>query len=268
MRGYCLALLNHAKVNARHRLDKGRIAAGAFDLELPQVLDMLRNQEGRCAYSGIVMVLLPFTHWQCSLERIDQNKGYTRDNVVLIALEFQTFAQWTWHKVLSLPKLHQLGTCALEVQLKLDTAMVQINQADLVCLFRQLLRTARSSARHRHMKGHPHAGSFDLSLDDMVGMFAEQRGLCGISRVPLGIHGVSDWHASIERLDNDQGYVEGNCTLICREFQSTDYSRRSNFEGDIQGSAQWSVSKFVYLIDWLQELRVRNWILNQANVAS
>ena len=45
------------------------------------------------------------TCWQMSLERLDNKKGYTDANTVLIALEFNTPLQWTREKVIFAWKL-------------------------------------------------------------------------------------------------------------------------------------------------------------------
>merc|ERR1712226_1353263 len=58
-------------------------------LSLSDLLDKLWMQEGRCYYSGVPMeLLIPNSHWRMSLERLDNNLGYTLDNSVLIAAEF------------------------------------------------------------------------------------------------------------------------------------------------------------------------------------
>lgn len=47
---------------------------------------------------------------------------------------------------------------------------------------------------------------------------------------------------SLERVDNDTGYVQGNCVLIAVEFNTPDNSRnKARFE--VHGTAQWSTHK-------------------------
>ena len=65
------------------------------------VLDMILQQGGRCHYSGVPLEFLkPHTDWRWSMERLDSTLGYTLENTVLVADEFNTFsfnrgAQWS-----------------------------------------------------------------------------------------------------------------------------------------------------------------------------
>ncbi|CAE8600861.1 unnamed protein product [Polarella glacialis] len=60
-------------------------------LTIHDIFCMLWNQKGRCSYSGVAMeILIPNSHWRMSLERKDNNCGYTPGNCVLIAAEFNT----------------------------------------------------------------------------------------------------------------------------------------------------------------------------------
>jgi hypothetical protein len=67
-------------------------------LELGDLIDIYKMQGGRCAYSRIKLQLSG--DWCISLERVDELKGYTRDNVVLVCQEFNTSAQWSRVKFL------------------------------------------------------------------------------------------------------------------------------------------------------------------------
>lgn len=111
LRGFIKSALGAARKHSSYRRSQGRSEAGRFSLEFDYVLDMLLQQEGRCAYSGVVLSTCPLSHWQCSIERVyPHGRGYTADNVVLIASEFQTATQWSWDMVLSLPRLQEQGT--------------------------------------------------------------------------------------------------------------------------------------------------------------
>ena len=86
LRGHIQVMLRHAR--ARHRLGKW---TGDFDLCLDSMLEMLWSQEGRCLYSGVPLRFAQYNmDWMMSLERLDNKKTYTKDNTVLIALEFNT----------------------------------------------------------------------------------------------------------------------------------------------------------------------------------
>jgi hypothetical protein len=78
-------LLNSARGNTKERNAKGR-EIEAVALTFQDIVQIFRDQRGRCAYSDIA-----FTKdgpWKISLERIDNTHGYTRENVLLICKAF------------------------------------------------------------------------------------------------------------------------------------------------------------------------------------
>lgn len=60
--------------------------------------------------------------------------------------------------------------------------------------------------------------------------FNKQINLCLISKIPLSYTKYTNWRMSIERLNEDKGYLFDNTSLICLEFQSA--------------HRQWTVSKW------------------------
>lgn len=99
--------------NARQR---SRTKGKNFDLDMDFILDLILKQQALCAYSGLDLELAtPNSHWRISLERLDNNQGYVRENVALIAMEFNSMvhmssralvsgsAQWSKHKFVRLP---------------------------------------------------------------------------------------------------------------------------------------------------------------------
>ena len=54
------------------------------------IIDMLRRQKGRCLYSGIPLRWMTNQDWRMSLERLDNFKGYNKDNCALICWEFNS----------------------------------------------------------------------------------------------------------------------------------------------------------------------------------
>ena len=86
LRGHIVDLLANAR--SRHRRGKW---FGDFELELDAVLDMLWSQQGRCFYSDVPLRFAQFNvDWMMSLERLNNDKTYTMENTVLVALEFNT----------------------------------------------------------------------------------------------------------------------------------------------------------------------------------
>jgi len=72
--------------NNKKRSDENSIFELTLDILLKKVLD----QKGRCYYSGIPLTFTFNSEWRCSLERLDNKKGYTDKNTVLICVEFNS----------------------------------------------------------------------------------------------------------------------------------------------------------------------------------
>eukprot|EP00397_Hematodinium_sp_SG-2012_P040389 GEMP01044240.1.p1 GENE.GEMP01044240.1~~GEMP01044240.1.p1 ORF type:complete len:487 (+),score=15.22 GEMP01044240.1:52-1461(+) len=102
--GFFRRILHTAKLSAERRRRIGREVAGEFDLKFDDVSQMYKKQCGLCFYSGVKMNLQPHSDWKCSIERIDNAKGYIPCNVALICSEFQTSVH------LSRPNIHVIGT--------------------------------------------------------------------------------------------------------------------------------------------------------------
>ena len=61
------------------------------DSDFEDLLQMVERRNGLCAYSGVPMEMcLPHSHWRMSLERLNNSKGYSSENCVLVAGEFNT----------------------------------------------------------------------------------------------------------------------------------------------------------------------------------
>lgn len=84
LRGCVQGLLSSSRYRASQR-------GSSHTLVADDLLGMLLEQEGRCFYSGVPLnYLQPNSHWRISLERISNASGYTLNNCVLIAAEFNT----------------------------------------------------------------------------------------------------------------------------------------------------------------------------------
>lgn len=100
-RGFFMNLLKSARGNASRRSEH-RENAGIYDLTYEYVLEMWETQGGLCFYSKIPMVTQPLSDYQCSLERLDPELGYIKENVVLCCLEFNHSVQWSLDKMIEL----------------------------------------------------------------------------------------------------------------------------------------------------------------------
>lgn len=83
---------------------------------------------------------------------------------------------------------------------------------------KQLIDSARKNARTRSVKGRTDAGSFDLTFEYVIAIWNQQNGKCYYSGIQMNPRPCSNWQCSIERLNNDFGYIPGNIAFVCLEF--------------------------------------------------
>jgi hypothetical protein len=148
--------------------------------------------------------------------------------------------------------LHECRSC--DQFLPVDAFYKQINKGCKQCQ-KQKERAWRQTPRGRIIAAFSHAESHSkerilkdtyrdddspctLTFNDLVEIYAAQRGLCAYSGLPLRFD-EGDWTISLERLDPRKNYSRTNCALVCHEFNPTDHSvRREGME-----SLGWSVEK-------------------------
>ena len=94
--------------------------------------------------------------------------------------------------------------------------------------FKELLKSAKQSAKERGEKGRVEASEFSITLEDVMKLHTTQNGKCAYSGIPYVCLLEQDWRASIERLNPQKGYVLDNIALVVLE---------------LNGCAQWSYAK-------------------------
>ncbi len=80
----------HTKLRMFTSIDK---RDNSFDIDFEYLKELFEKQKGLCAYSNLPLNFCSSyleKNWRCSLKRIDVSKGYVKDNVCLICLEFNT----------------------------------------------------------------------------------------------------------------------------------------------------------------------------------
>ena len=76
------------------------------------------------------------------------------------------------------------------------------------------LQSKLSALKQRHRKKEYEGNPVDLKY--LIDLYEAQRGICALSGIPMHVTSEnSELSASPDRIDIDQGYVEGNIRLVC-----------------------------------------------------
>lgn len=88
---------------------------------------------------------------------------------------------------------------------------------NLYAFIKNLVNTSKNRTIKRNKKGKNH--EYNITTEFLLSLYEQQEGKCYFSGIPLIFKSCSKWQCSLERIDNNIGYVEGNVCLICIEFQ-------------------------------------------------
>ena len=153
-----------------------------------------------CNYSD-----LKLTPENVSIERLDESKGYSSANCVLIDIHFQTgYRQWSREKVQSVHYLRKK-----EVDMDFGPKFFE--------RLEKMVNSCISATKRRNEKGRKHSPS-EVTVEKLIHEYVKQYGRCKLLAVPL--MSVGDWQMSVERLDESKGYIDGNWVLVVLETQN------------------------------------------------
>jgi hypothetical protein len=118
LKGFYSVMLNAARQSSKRRGQKGRTPN--FLLTREDIEQMAQEQNNLCYISKQPLVFRQRSEWQASIERINNELDYSKENCCLICLEFNTAAQWTRDKL-----IHAVTTTdtVSEEELKRDSAL-------------------------------------------------------------------------------------------------------------------------------------------------
>jgi RNA polymerase-binding transcription factor DksA len=84
--GFINHLLASCKKSAKLRKSRGRTNCGEFTLTKKDILELKERQGNKCVLSNVDLIWCSGAGWQkASIDRIDNNQGYTRSNIQLVA---------------------------------------------------------------------------------------------------------------------------------------------------------------------------------------
>jgi hypothetical protein len=154
----------------------------------------------RCYLGG-----LKLTPENVSIERLDESKGYSSANCVLIDIHFQVgYNQWSCEKVQIVHHLRKK-----EIEMDFGPKFFK--------MLEDALNRSRSSTKLRNTRGNNYTQS-EITVEKLIRQYIKQGGRCYYLNIPLRMKG--DWQISVERLDESKGYIEGNWVLTVLETQN------------------------------------------------
>ena len=240
-RGAIKLLFCNARNNSKRRAKKrpqmkDHDLPNNIDAQIAYFFELAARQNYLCAISGRRL-----DPRDASLERINENKPYTKTNLCLISRDFQSgstksvhddaSSQWTRAKF---DEVGQLRVADFDPDYALwDRAAstpCNTNGTTPEQTLRYRLYYAISDAKkhttRRNKKGRKHCKP-EIDEAFLVELFKRQGGRCFYTLVPLSVHG--HYKFSIERMDDDIGYTKANTVLVIMEVN--------------HGSAKWSKAK-------------------------
>lgn len=94
---------------------------------------------------------------------------------------------------------------------------------------------SKDTAKKRAQNGRISAGEHKIDASYLEELWKKQDGKCFYSGIQMN-YDKHEWRVSIERLDNDKGYIDGNVVLCCLEFN---------------GKAQWTLDKVEFATGYM-----------------
>lgn len=119
-----------------------------------------------------------------------------------------------------------------------------------------LLKHARANTKARAKKVTKKARQnvVDLTLEQLIDLYKQQKGLCAYSGLPLvfgnSVH--TNWQISLERKNTLLGYTIDNVCFICYELNTGD--KKVLYNDDSDGSCGWSADKFRVMLQYAKEM--------------
>lgn len=216
---------------ARRRPPREHTFDWTFDEFRSWFADTLKMQNFKCAYSCVRL-----TRYSVSLERLDETKGYSPENCVLIDIHFQTGGrQWSREKFLSVYELRNTDTYdEHEVRETINWNQLteserrsrahktrprrdQQHATELYKIVQQLRNSTKANTKSRNSNGCNHEES-EITIEYLIELWEKQRGRCYYLNIPMNTCG--EWQVSVERIDESKGYTKDNIVLTTLETQN------------------------------------------------
>lgn len=178
-----------------------------FNITAKDIWDLYLKQDKKCCITGENIVFGSKTQTKSdttvSIDRIDCSKGYVIDNIRIV------------HKIINKIKWEFSDDDFLDICYNIHYPKKNIinysiikpsNWLSIVCWI-------RTGANNRNIY-------YDITEKYLFNLYKQQNGLCAISNIPITLE-KKYRTASLDRIDNTKGYIEGNVWWIHKDINKT-----------------------------------------------
>lgn len=263
-------LWHNAEKTSNWRGQQGRDSSAVFSLTMADLHHIYEHQNGRCYYfPGKIMSLVAGAAWHISIERLNPNGGYDKNNVVLCCQEFNNRVQWSPERIAEVKSLlvdqcdHPFDTAAFRAGCKYTkkkpsprcTRPDHVAKAGRQCkICKSVQKKQWSNTPRGFLTNLSDRTEGNFTLQDLVNLIVHQAGRCKISGLLLSFVPGNPWQCSLERVNPRLGYTPENVIAICHAFQTTTntIAHRGIADEDMIGrGAQWTCEKFNAFKDYI-----------------
>ena len=197
------SLLSFTRSSAKRRTKGTRVIS--VDIDHTVLMNLWNEQQWICNMSGVQLTHKSSGIHNCSIDRIDSSKGYTKDNIQLVSvivqqLKFTSDMDTFKHLIKNIVEYDGVkGTKKMTDEIKKFIKM-RTNGRKKSCV-------------HRTKKGREIP--FEIDHECVEKLYEEQGGLCAISGLEMATETNNKKSLSIDRIDSSKGYIQGNVQLVC-----------------------------------------------------
>lgn len=216
-------MITCCKESAKKR-SKTRKECGICTINVNDILELYELQKGICIYNGKKLLFKSNDYDKISIDRIDSNKGYTKDNIQLLTyFSNQAKSNLTNEEYILFIKncyihLFQNNNISnISNNSNISFINYEFNKNETIFI-NKLLKTTKSSAYKRKKQYRLNASIHTITIEDILEIYKKQKGLCVYSGIQLQFINTTNKinmnNLSIDRIDSNKGYTKDNIQLL------------------------------------------------------
>ncbi|KAM9976751.1 hypothetical protein ACTFIR_010595 [Dictyostelium discoideum] len=244
-RNFINSLESSARVRSLKHIKQGR--KGSFNLNRKVFEKLCNDCDDRCRITDV-----KFNNSITYDTKFNEN-GSLCCNVEPILRIMQNRANWTRSSWLSV-KINR-DKDIFEVFDFSNRSMMEKVEKQIQTIFSfSKVSTKKRNNTIKRKNGTVELHQHNITKDFLLNLFISQGGKCNLSNIIMLAGEIKEeeevFKISINRINNKEGYIEGNVELICLGFNSTD---RSNCQLYTDGQQDWNKTVFKYMMKCLDE---------------